>query len=140
DPLPWIAAIDVGVLPTYYVGETLPNFVMECQAQGKPVIATDVAGIREMLTVDGALCGELIPLANDGRADVASLAQAMNSYLHDSARRMADGELAKRGALRFDIRATAAAYERLFEEITLPPGQAHARLAEAIAVDVAAAG
>ena len=52
----WNAAADIGVLPSYMEG--CPNVIVETLASGRPVVATNVGGIPEL--VDDT-CGRLVP-------------------------------------------------------------------------------
>jgi glycosyltransferase involved in cell wall biosynthesis len=67
----WMAAADLVTLPSYMEG--CPNVVLEALACGRPVVATNVGGIPEILTEE---CGRLVP----PRHPVA-LAQALASAL-----------------------------------------------------------
>ena len=62
-----MAAADLVTLPSYREG--CPNVVIEALASGRPVVATDVGGIPELM--DGA-SGELVP-ARDAEALSAAL-------------------------------------------------------------------
>jgi glycosyltransferase involved in cell wall biosynthesis len=68
DVRPHIAAADCVVLPSYREG--LPRTLLEGAAMGKPLIATDVPGCRQVVEpgINGLLCKA---------ADAASLAEAM---------------------------------------------------------------
>lgn len=57
DPLPWLAALDIGVLCSE--SEGFPQAVLEYMATGLPVVATAVGGIPE-LVVEGET-GYLVP-------------------------------------------------------------------------------
>lgn len=70
----WMAASDLVTLPSYMEG--CPNVVLEALACGRPVVATKVGGIPEILS---PACGELVP-PQDARA----LAQALASVLDRS--------------------------------------------------------
>jgi teichuronic acid biosynthesis glycosyltransferase TuaC len=70
----WMAAADVVTLPSYKEG--CPNVVLEALAMGRPVVATRVGGIPEIMSDD---CGRLIP-----PADVSSLTDALNAVLETS--------------------------------------------------------
>lgn len=67
----WMAAADLVTLPSYMEG--CPNVVLEALASGRPVVATNVGGIPEIMSDE---CGRLVPLRNSG-----SLAQALASVL-----------------------------------------------------------
>lgn len=73
EPERWIQSFNVGLLPTCLTEESLPNSIIEYLACGKPVIATAIGGIPEMI----GQAGILIPLATNGKADVHELAKAM---------------------------------------------------------------
>jgi glycosyltransferase involved in cell wall biosynthesis len=70
----WMAAADLVTLPSYMEG--CPNVVLEALASGRPVVATNVGGIPEILSEE---CGRLVP-PRESRA----LAQALASVLDRS--------------------------------------------------------
>ncbi|MGD0733171.1 MAG: glycosyltransferase [Terracidiphilus sp.] len=67
----WMAAADLVTLPSYMEG--CPNVVLEAIACGRPVAATNVGGIPELMSDQ---CGRLVPPRNP-----ALLAQAIASVL-----------------------------------------------------------
>lgn len=67
----WLAAADLFTLPSYMEG--CPNVVLEALACGRPVVATNVGGIPEIMTED---CGCLVP-----PRDAPALAQGLRSVL-----------------------------------------------------------
>jgi glycosyltransferase involved in cell wall biosynthesis len=70
----WMAAANLVTLPSYMEG--CPNVVLEALASGRPVVATNVGGIPEILSDE---CGRLVPPHNAG-----ALAQALASVLDKS--------------------------------------------------------
>jgi len=78
-------------LPTYY-REGLPRVLIEAAAAGRPIVATDVPGCREVV-VDG-LNGYLVP-----PRDANALAQALASLLQDT---RACERMGREGRLRFE--------------------------------------
>lgn len=82
EPERWVRGFDVGLLPTCLPEESLPNSIIEYLACGKPVIATAIGGIPEMI----GRAGRLVPLAVDGRADVNRLAAEMLALTHSDFR------------------------------------------------------
>jgi len=67
----WMAAADVVTLPSYMEG--CPNVVLEALACGRPMVATQVGGIPEIMSEE---CGRLVP-----PRDSAALAWALGSVL-----------------------------------------------------------
>ena len=61
----FIMASDIFVLPTYFVSESQPMVIIEALGRGKPVIASDMGEIPEMITAGGISAG--IVLKSAGR-------------------------------------------------------------------------
>jgi len=71
----WMAAANVVTLPSYMEG--CPNVVLEALACGRPVVATKVGGIPEIMpSGEGESCGQLV-----APRDAAGLAEALDSVL-----------------------------------------------------------
>ena len=117
-PAQWVQAFDVGLLPTYFPGESLPNTIIEYLALGKPVVATDVGGIAEMIAVTGTpeMAGRLIPL-REGKADVNALAEALLQYVRTPQLLREHGQKAPLAFRKFDLEACITNYELLFGEM-----------------------
>ena len=113
-----LAAASVFVLPSLYEG--LPLAALEAMAAGKPVVATDIGGLDEI--VRHGESGLLVP-----PADPEALAGAIRSIL-------ADAELAgqmsvesRRMALaRFSASRTAAAVASMYESVLRDPSRPRA--------------
>jgi teichuronic acid biosynthesis glycosyltransferase TuaC len=77
DPCPtdevaeWMAAADLVTLPSYREG--CPNVVLEALAVGRPLVASDVGGIPELMDDS---CGRMVPAK-----DTEALAMALNEVL-----------------------------------------------------------
>jgi len=87
----WMTAASLVTLPSYMEG--CPNVVLEALACGRPVVATNVGGIPELMPphlVDR--CGRLVP-----PRDPAALAEALTSVLDQSWDANAIAALAGRG-------------------------------------------
>ena len=85
-----LARSHVAVLPTYY-GEGVPMTLLEAAACGRPIVASDVPGCREV--VDHGENGLLVP-PREPRA----LADAILELVDDPARRAAMGVEGRRRA------------------------------------------
>ena len=68
----WMTASDLVTLPSYMEG--CPNVVLEALACGRPVVATNVGGIPEIMSGE---CGQLVP-----PRDAHALAQALAAVLN----------------------------------------------------------
>jgi len=101
-----LAEASILVLPSDWEG--VPLTVLEAMAAGKPVVATAVGGVPEL--VDEGKTGFLVPpQAPD------ALAGAILRLARDPELRKRMGEVARKRALeRFDIRQTAQAYGELY--------------------------
>lgn len=86
-----MAAMDVLIAPSR-AGEGSSLTIIQAMFAGKPVVASDVGGNRE-LVVDGA-SGTIVP-----KADVAALASAVAALVRDAARRLAYGREGRARAL-----------------------------------------
>jgi glycosyltransferase involved in cell wall biosynthesis len=84
DDMPAVfAAASLVVLPTYY-REGLPKVLLEASASGRPIIATDVPGCRDI--VRHRVTGVLVPAR-----DAEALSNAIEELLNDSELRCAMG-------------------------------------------------
>lgn len=84
DVATFMAAADLLVVPSRWEARAL--VVQEALAAGLPVVATDVGGLPELVTG----CGLLVPVGDD-----AALAAAVAHLVHDGARRLELGALAR---------------------------------------------
>jgi glycosyltransferase involved in cell wall biosynthesis len=107
-----LAAMDLFVLPSASEGQ--PNAVLEAMAAGRPVVATDVGGVRE-LVVPGET-GLLVPCG-----EPAALAEAIRFYRQDASRARRAGEAGgRRAASQFALESMVARYEAIYEENSHP--------------------
>ncbi len=105
------AAFDLFVLASHREG--VPRSAIEAQAMGRPAVATDIRGCREVV-VDGDT-GVLVP-----PRDAAALAAAVERLLADPAERARMGEAGRRRMLeQFDeeqvVARTLEVYRRLLD-------------------------
>jgi teichuronic acid biosynthesis glycosyltransferase TuaC len=108
----WMAAADLVTLPSYMEG--CPNVVMEALACGRPVVATTVGGIPEIMSNE---CGRLIP-----PHDSAALAEALNTVLD----RPWDGtEISSHWGRSWNI--VAKELMEIFESVTARKAVVHGR-------------
>ena len=80
-PQYWIQAFDIAILPTYF--EALGISILDYLKCGKPVIATNVGGIPEIIDQPKKECGVLVNLNNSGKPDVDSIVKAVLQLYRD---------------------------------------------------------
>jgi glycosyltransferase involved in cell wall biosynthesis len=103
----------IAVFPSTY-GEGVPNALLEAAACGRPIVATDIPGCREV--VRGGETGLLVP-----PYDVARLAEAIGALAGDPARRQAMGQAGRALVERefaepVIVAQTLALYDELLRE------------------------
>jgi glycosyltransferase involved in cell wall biosynthesis len=81
-----LATLDILVMSSY--SESLPNAILEAMAMGKPVVATNVGGVPEL--VEEGETGFLVP-----PRDPKAIADRVLSLCRDSARRLQMGRAAR---------------------------------------------
>jgi glycosyltransferase involved in cell wall biosynthesis len=82
DIRPYLSAADIVVLPSYREG--IPRVAMEAAAAGRPVVAYDVRGVREVIARETGLLVK--------RGDTASLRATVSRLLDEPERRKSLGE------------------------------------------------
>jgi len=106
-----LATSDIFVFPSLYEG--LPGALVEAMLAGKPIIASDIPEVREVIQpeTDGILC----PPTDDH-----ALAAAMLQLAHDDERRLRFSTSARRVAMaRYDINQVVRSTETFYEQTLL---------------------
>lgn len=113
DVAPWYAAADVVVQPSRWeAGASLA--LREALACGRSVVASDLPGVREVLTPD---CGAVV-----APEDVASLAEALRVRLRDLPLTAREGAAARALAERtLDVRTTVRDVDVMYEALLSAP-------------------
>jgi glycosyltransferase involved in cell wall biosynthesis len=112
DIRPYLAAADVVVQPSYREG--IPRVVMEAGAAGRPVVAYDTRGVREVVDAD---TGVLVT-----RGDVGALTDAVEALLGDATRRQRLGDAARRKVVeRFSEDAVLQRLRAVYAELAATP-------------------
>ncbi|HEY9175922.1 MAG TPA: glycosyltransferase family 4 protein [Verrucomicrobiae bacterium] len=103
---------DIFVLPTYTEG--FPNAILEAMAAGRPIVASAVGAIPEMLEADTQRpCGVLIP-----PRDVSALAGALRRVMADPDLRAESGRRARAKVEReYDVETVFPRLVSLWEEL-----------------------
>jgi glycosyltransferase involved in cell wall biosynthesis len=104
-----LAQCDMLIMPSRHESESFGLATLEAMACGKPVIASAVGGLVEL--VDDNETGLLVP-----RDDPEALANAIRRLVKDPALRARLGEAGRLKAQRFTAERTGGNYERLFRQ------------------------
>lgn len=79
----YFASSDMGFLPSRFQGESFPLVVIDCLLSGKPVLASNVGEIENMLVTDEGLAGEIFELS-DWRIPVEPLGEVILALANSS--------------------------------------------------------
>jgi glycosyltransferase involved in cell wall biosynthesis len=105
---------DCCVLPSRFAGESFPLTLIESIQVGRPVIATDIGEIKNILIDDNIVSGILIPFDKDDEKFVGNLAIAMlrmtNSEYYNE--RISD---IRKVQYKYDMSNVAAQYASIYE-------------------------
>lgn len=117
NPIDWVRLFDVGLLPSYFASESLPNSIAEYLFCGVPVIATRIGEIPAMLAVPGgSIAGVLLDQDGSGLTEPAALTAAIQEYLTTQPLLAAHRALAAQCFEKFRMAHCVAAYEEFFEK------------------------
>lgn len=110
DPVSYIQAFDVCLLPSYYKAESLPTVIIEYLAGGKAVIATEIGEVKNMLiTPSGELAGIVVKYTEDG-PDETGLTKAMQEIFTNLEMREHLNKMAPEAFRKFDMPTCVNAY------------------------------
>ena len=107
--LEFISLLDIFALPSRWEG--MPNAVMEAMLMGKPVIASRVSGVPELIQheTDGMIVRS---------EDVGALSQVLSRLINDAAFRAELGRAARQKiSSQFDLKTMVTAYETLYQSL-----------------------
>lgn len=117
----YFAMADAGLLPTYFKGESYPLVVIECLMTGTPVIATDIAEVRNQLKDENAdLAGILLPL-RDGKTDEKDICAAIIKLVDDHETYICLKRRTYHACRKFDMSVIADKHIRLYQDMLTTP-------------------
>lgn len=112
----YLAAADLGFLPSRFKGESFPLVVIESLIAGTPVLASDVGEIAYMLDTPEGMAGVLFSLDPDWQIDVDALAQIVAALASNPAEMDRLRTRVPKAAARFDPRKMAEDYSNVYLE------------------------
>jgi glycosyltransferase involved in cell wall biosynthesis len=104
-----LAGMDLVVLPS--LNEGMGRVLVTAMALGKPIVATRVGGVPELLA-DGA-AGRLVP-----PGDAAALADAVCALLRDPDQAAALGEAGRRRVGRYSAQTMVESLAQVYRDVT----------------------
>ncbi|WP_424813617.1 glycosyltransferase [Roseococcus sp. YIM B11640] len=107
---------DCAILPTRFQGESYPLTLVQAMQTGRPIIATDIGEIAEMLLQGDRAAGLLVPYDRDDDRFIAQVAEAMLAMTDDAVRQVYGSNAREMGAA-YAMDNVAAAYVQSYEEI-----------------------
>ncbi|MCT0218874.1 glycosyltransferase [Synechococcus sp. CS-1329] len=110
----FFATADLGILPSFFEGESQPLTLIECLAAGTPYLASDIGEIASMLSTPEGSAGITIPLSH-GRVPTQAFAEAILSYVEDPQQHQQHRRLAGLAAANFSAQAMLEAYTRIYD-------------------------
>lgn len=116
----YYACSDMGFIPSRFQGESFPLVLIDCLLSGKPVLASAIGEIPDMLSGSDGDAGVLFDLI-DWQIAVEPLAQLIRSLANDRERYQQLRSRVAAAARRFDPERMAAAYEEAYRRICQPP-------------------
>ena len=111
-----ISVCDVGILPSTFIGESMPLVLLEMMALAKPIVATDVGEIPEMIGKGEGAAGIVVPNV-DGDVDIPAYCEAIRRVIGDEVVFSAYAKAAKqRFDAKYDIRKMIQDYASLYDK------------------------
>ncbi|SLN59189.1 GDP-mannose-dependent alpha-(1-6)-phosphatidylinositol dimannoside mannosyltransferase [Roseovarius albus] len=107
---PYLQEADIFLMPSLWEGFGLA--AVEAMNAGLPVVASDIAGLREVVGTDGT-CALLVP-----PKEPQAIADALCSLIEDTEKRQSLGKAAFQRSVGFDKRLMAEKYIAAYQSIT----------------------
>ena len=117
DTRQYLAASDMGFLPSRYSGESFPLALIDSFMCGKPVIASRMGEIPSMMMTKRGTAGYLFSLTDEGAVPVRRIAGAIYKIASDPDIYRKMCSCAKIAAERYDIRNVAGEYLDLYRHV-----------------------
>ena len=109
----YFACSDMGFIPSRFQGESFPLVLIDCLMTGKPVLASNIGEIHQMLKTNEGLAGLVFDL-NNWQIPVETLAKLIGSIANDSAHYEGLVDRVKIAAQKFDPNRMVKDYERVY--------------------------
>ena len=115
----YFACSDMGFIPSRFQGESFPLVLIDCLMTGKPVLASNIGEINQMLSTRDGRAGLVFDL-NNWQIPIKNLATLIRDIANDSARYEALIAKVKDAAQQFDPNRMVEEYERVYFNLIEP--------------------
>jgi glycosyltransferase involved in cell wall biosynthesis len=117
NPIEWVNIFDLGVLPSYFHGESCPNSIVEYLSMAKPVLATDIGEIKSMIDSNGKKAGLLLQRnLVDGQPESFEMAEKIKEIMKSDVLYNELSEIAPQAFKKFDIETCTDSYLEVFDK------------------------
>jgi glycosyltransferase involved in cell wall biosynthesis len=116
NPIEWIQIADIGILPSYFQGESCPSTIVEYLACGIPVVSTNIGEIPNMIRFNNELGGVLFDLTSNGQPSVSEIKDALKQLYSDTNIRTEMGNVGLKAFEKFDIKNAARKYMNVYQK------------------------
>ena len=112
----YFACSDMGFIPSRFKGESFPLVLIDCLMTGKPVLASNIGEINQMLKTNEGMAGLVFDL-NNWQIPVESLAKLISTIANDSSHYESLVGWVKSAAQKFDPNRMVEDYERVYFDL-----------------------
>jgi glycosyltransferase involved in cell wall biosynthesis len=109
----YFSCADIGFIPSRFQGESFPLVLIDCLMTGKPVLASNIGEINQMLATNAGLAGLVFDL-NNWQIPIESLAKIIRDLANDPTQYAALVDRVKAAAQKFDPNRMVEDYERVY--------------------------
>lgn len=113
DVIETVNAAHIGILPSYYIAESLPNTIIEYLFCGKPVITTNVGAIKEMISFNGEISGICLDL-QEGRVNTDAISAAIENYISNTSLIEKHSSIALKAAEKYSMKTCIENYLNVY--------------------------
>lgn len=120
NPLELVQCADIGILPSFFPGESCPSTIIEYLASGKPVVSTVLGEIPNMIKFNDETAGILIDLDEETKAPkIESLTEAILLLVNDTDFYLRKSQIAVKAFEKFEIAKSSNLYFDIYQNAIL---------------------
>jgi glycosyltransferase involved in cell wall biosynthesis len=112
----YFAASDLGFLPTRFKGESAPLVIIECLQANRPVLASDIGEIANMLKVESGMAGSVFPL-NNWKIPINKVAEIIVEFATNKELYLSTLGFVRDAIKKFDPNEMLLKYESVYKEV-----------------------